>query len=352
MQAGAIPGTPGLFLAGIPDPGLNGIACRSDGRRVQVTFEGTAAFANDMPEDIRAWDWVYLPVTETGQISLPRRPLVNHIGDADYCDRAIQQAIDIVARSGLPCFNTPSAISQLRRHLLPGLLAGIAGLEIPRCVRVRPRTPEDLAQAVRREGLRYPVIARLAATHGGKTQLLVERPADWARLNSLPWGGRELYLTQFHEYRDADGFHRKQRVAVVGDRIFPRHGAAARQWSVDAVLTLPEVLEEELAWSLEFEDKVLPVIEQRVRQIADRVALDYFGIDYSLRPDGSLLIFEVSAAMSMTEPYAAATHDRIQHIPRNLRSALADLLRDPGCWRRPDDQRTQSGQQIRKEAPA
>ncbi len=333
MPPDAIPAVPGLFLAGIPDRGYDGILCRSDGRRVYTTFLGTAAFSNDMPEDIRTWEWLYLPVTDTPEVRVPRRPLVNHIGDADYCDFAIRQAIEIVRRSGLPCFNDPAAIERLRRHRLPGLLAGIAGLTVPRCIRVRPGTLEDLAQAVRQEGLRYPVIARLTATHGGKSQVLVERPADWARLNGLPWGGRDLFVTQFHEYRDADGFHRKQRVAVVGDRVFPRHGAAARQWSVDAVVTLPEALEEEIAWSLEFEDKVLPAIADRVRQIADRVGLDYFGIDYSLRPDGSMLIFEVSAAMSMTEPYVPATHASIQPIAGNIRRALADLLRAPGAWR-------------------
>lgn len=322
-----------VFLKGVPDAGLDGLMAHSDGQSLVYVAAGTAAFLGHMPDDIRGWDHVYLPVTRAAKLRLPRKPLVNHMGDADYYGEALAQAINIVETTGAPCFNAPRAIAALRRDRLPELLAGLDGVTVPRCIKTRPRNFEDLAAAVLSNGLTYPVIARLPATHGGKSQTLVEDEGRWSNLNSIPWGGRELYVTQFHDYRDPDGFYRKQRVAVVGDRILPRHGAAGRQWSVDAVVTLPELLEEELNWALEFDEKVLPLIEERVKKIGDRIGLDYFGIDYSLRPNGDMLIFEVSASMSMTVPYTSATHGPIAHCPLAIRQALADLLRRPEAWR-------------------
>ena len=321
-----------VILNGIPDPGVDGLRAQTDGRAMDVTFLGTAAFMSHMPADIRAWEHVYLPVTTTPELHLPRKPLVNHMADADFYGAALGQATTIVESTGFPCFNDPRAISALRRDRLPDLLAGIAGVTVPRCFKIRPGSLEELAAAVRANGLAYPVIARLSATHGGKTQTLVQDEAEWARLNAIPWGGRELYVTQFHDCLDPDGFYRKQRVAIVGDRILPRHGAGGRSWSVDAVEKLPDFLEEELAWPPAFERTVLPVVESRVREILSRVKLDYFGIDYCLRPDGTMVIFEVSAAMSMTEQYVPETHRVIGQYTLNIRRALADLLRKPHAW--------------------
>ena len=321
------------ILNGIPDPGLDGLRAHTDGRSMDFTFLGVAAFLGDMPQDIRAWDHIYLPVTMAPDLQLPRKPLVNHMADADFYGEALAQAITIVERTGFACFNDPRAVVGLRRHRLPELLAGIEGLIVPRCIRVQPRGFEDLVEAVQANGLSYPVIARLPATHNGFSQVLIESETAWPALNSIPWGGRELYLTQFHDYLDADGFYRKQRVTVVGDTILPRHGFGGRSWSVDSITKLPEFLAEELAWPPAFEKNVLPVIEDRVRAIADRVKLDYFGIDYSLRPGGDMLIFEVSATMNNTDVYRPATHAPIAQYPLNIRRALADLLRRPDAWR-------------------
>jgi hypothetical protein len=161
---------------------------------------------------------------------------------------------------------------------------------------------------------------------------LIKSPDKWNDIKEIHWKNEKFYITEFVEYKDVDGFYRKQRIAVVGKEVIPRHGCLNYQWSVSAENSPPETIDEEVKWNKTFFEKVWPVLGDRVGKIISATKLDYFGIDYSLRGDGKILLFEVTASMSMTRPFQLHTHQSIEYIPKLIRRKLASLLKNPTSW--------------------
>ena len=113
---------------------------------------------------------------------------------------------------------------------------------MPRTLRLRPRRPSDVTDTIAAEGLRYPVILRIAGDHGGRSMVKMDGPDDLDPLFSIPWGGNTLYVTEFVDYRDDDGLYRKTRLVVVGDEYFVRHRV---RWvlPISIVLAVAETLQ-------------------------------------------------------------------------------------------------------------
>jgi len=321
-----------LVLHGIPD-NHRVLLLREEDGSASITCPGTAAFLPHMPEDIQAWPKLLLPLSQgTTTLRAPRAPIVNHIADPDLYRETLGQALWIVERMGLPCFNHPEAVLRTTRDGVSQLLQGIPGVVMPKTIRLTPKHPRDFAAAVEEHGLIYPVIVRLTGTQTGVTQTLIESADDWDKVFSIPWGGAEVYLTQYVDYGDANRLYPKLRLAIVGGQILPRHHISGHTWDVHSRDRNPESIGAEVVWMERFAAAVLPDLRRRIEEIARRIGLDYFGIDGCIRPDGALLIFEVNASMSITAntpPFQAAMHPFVQAI----RDELAALLREPARWR-------------------
>lgn len=251
---------------------------------------------------------------------LPARPCVNLMADGDVYRRALAQANAFVRRGGLPCFNHPRAVLASARESATRYLNGIEGLHVPKTARVRATRWVHLDEAVARLGLAFPLIARMAGDQGAARTVRLEGP-DWEAINHLPWGGRDLYLTEWVDCRDPDGLYRTVRVAIVGEEIFPCIALAGTGW-----LTRPRDLaeagsghEERLA---AFSRDALPALRERLMEVAARLRLDCFAIDGNLRPDGRFVLFEANA----TNP----THVDLRRPA--LRAAVRRRLADPASW--------------------
>lgn len=320
------------FLCGIPDSGQKPILVTSNGRNLSYIFQGTANFINSLPEPLKSYPRLYLPMQKGTSLSVIPKPFINHIGDPDFYHLAIIEAMRVVNQFNVPCFNHPSAIRRMTRDQIPTIVGDITGIIAPRTIKFRPIFPHDFVETAKSNNLRYPIIARLSGTHGGRSQILILDQNDWSKIFSIPWINEYVYLTEFYDYRDPDGYYRKQRVAVIKDQIIPRHGVANYTWSVSGNDSPPETLESEVLWSKNFERDTLPVIKERILKISEKLQIDYFGVDYSLRPNEDILIFEVSSSMSMTGAYNHQSHAQIEHFPAFIRETLAELLRKPSSW--------------------
>ena len=143
---------------------------------------------------------------------------------------------------------------------------------------------------------------------------------DWEALNPLPWGGRDVYLTQYVDYRDADGRWRNVRLAVVGGEVVPCYQVESDDW-----LLRPEDLP--AAPGERAVDDVPAATVDALRgmmlEVARRLGLDCFAVDGSLRPDGGLLLFEANASNPTGRDMRLAP----------LASAVRRLLAGPASWR-------------------
>jgi hypothetical protein len=251
---------------------------------------------------------------------LLRRPCVNYMADADVHSLGLAQAAGFVEQLKTPCFNAPAAVRKTTRDGVCRLLGGIDAFEIPLTVRVRSQTWSGLREAVEKSGLRYPVIARMAGDQGAARTVRVEGPDDWEAINALPWGGHDLYLTQWVDYSEA-GVFGNVRIALVGGEAFCCFVLEKGDW----LLTPSDVEAADAkagARRIAFEKDVLPSLRPALAEAAKRLQLDCFAIDGSLRPDGRLLVFEANASNP--------TRPDMKLAP--LAEAVRKRLANPDSW--------------------
>ena len=256
--------------------------------------------------------------------------IYNAITEPEGMKRGLDLAALAVERLGLPVLNAPADVPRAARDLAPSLFEGIEGLVVPRIARV-PAAP-DTAAAVRAamagSGLAFPLIARPAGTHTGEGMALLRTEADLAALPAAT----DLFLTEFVDYRDADGLYRKTRLLCIGGRVLPEHLATADDWNIHH--------RNSRAWmGAHAEDQArerdfLEHFEKRmglgrlvaVGEMADRLGLDFFGVDAALLPDDRVLVFEANPSM---RAMFAEARDGFEYLLPNLArisGAFCDLV--------------------------
>jgi glutathione synthase/RimK-type ligase-like ATP-grasp enzyme len=324
-------------LQGLPDD-MSGVVSLDEAGKLQVSLPGSALFRMHLPATEQArMPRLYIKADQA--IRLPEdargKPLINYVADPDRCSHSLLQILRIVDMLGSPCFNAPRAIARSGRHAVAKALAPIAGLHVPRTELIEAGSSAELVARIEAAGLRYPLLLRAPGMHMGATMAKVDAPdAVDAAVYDMPLQGRGIYVTEFVDYRDADGLYRKMRLAVVGKRVFMRHFAIASGWNVHIRDRIRMDDPEETRMLEGFPGSLAMDATALALQVADTLGLDYFGIDCCPRPDGRLLVFEANAAMDILAPEVSPTRqaDWDRGIG-TISQALQDLLRDPRQWR-------------------
>lgn len=255
--------------------------------------------------------------------ALPAHDVVfNAIGDPDVIDSDDVRLESLLKHTSHRVLNPPARIARTRRDRLPAWLADIAGALVPVAHRVELQDRElDLVDALERDGVRYPVILRPLASHGGEGVILAHERDDAARAAAthpaLANAGA-LYATAYHDYRSADGYFRKYRMIFVDREPYPYHLAISDDWLVHYfsadMVEAPWKLDEERRFLADPEAVLGARAYDTLRAIARRLDLDYAGIDFSLMPNGDVIVFEANATM-LVHPEPATSplaHKNIQ----------------------------------------
>lgn len=322
-------------MLGLPDDMMVSLHSINPDGAWAFRIPGNAHFFPNLEESHRAR---LMPVHFGPNLKSPfkcpsRATLVNNVADADTSGKSLRMLERMVEQSGSACFNHPTAILHSAREIVAGKLSSIPGVLVARTVRARLEEPADLEIVMRDAGLEFPIIVRNAGIHGGSSTVKIDSADEIrSRLKNLPWGGRDIYVSQYLSYADDDGYHRKMRLVVVGREVFLRHMIVADDWHVNANARMAASIDEETRALTSFETTLLPHLRDRTLAIADALALDYFGIDCNLRPDGSLLVFEANAAMAILLN-SSPTPNIWEKTIDTIRGALAELLFDPSRWR-------------------
>lgn len=242
--------------------------------------------------------WVLEYGTAKTAGALPNHDLVfNAIGDPDVEGPTLRPAREFQRASKAPFLNHPAAVSLTRRDRLPGLLAGIAEVDVPSTLRADGI--EAAARAVAQGGLTFPLLLRPAASHGGEGLVKLDGMAD---LDVLGTQDADVwYVSPFRDYRSPDGYWRKYRVIFIDRKPYPYHLAISTHWLVHYatadMLAQPGKCAEERKF-LEDPGAVLGTAGMTaLRAIGKRLDLDYAGVDFTVLPNGRLLVFEANATM-------------------------------------------------------
>jgi hypothetical protein len=191
----------------------------------------------------------------------------------------------------------------LARHRLPRVLAGVPGLCCPSAVEVDGRQlralrddPGVLADLL--PGASFPLLVRPVGSHAGAGLRKMESAGELAGFLEAEAG--PAYVTEYVDYRSADGLYRKYRVAFVDGRPFLCHLAVSEHWMVHylnagmAESAGRRAIECEAM--AEFERGFAVRHRAVFEAICGELAFDLFSIDCGELPDGRLVLFEADTA--------------------------------------------------------
>jgi hypothetical protein len=301
---------------------------RGTGPAREVLYLASARGGN-----VRLWPWlddgrvavtvIYADYADPS-LPLPRHDwIINAIGDADGAAAALANAELLVATTTKPVINHPARIERTGRCDLGRLCAGIDGLVAPR---IRAM---DRAAVLSAEDLEFPLLVRAPGFHTGRHFHLVhDRAALASAVESMP--GSILYLIQLLDARGQDGMIRKYRVMLLRGRIYPWHLAISSDWKVHYFTAAMAEQEAYRAEEHRFLNDTAGVLGKRAMTALERLGqtmdLDYAGVDFALASDGSVLVFEANATMTINAPPPGAIWDYRRSAVTAVQSAVARML--------------------------
>jgi len=252
--------------------------------------------------------------------ALPAHAVVfNGIGDADLCRAGLERAQALLSRTAAPVINVPQRVratgrAENARRL--GQLPDVVAPSIRRLTRAALAGAADLA---------FPLLLRAPGFHTGQHFVRVETRAQLAgAADTLP--GEEVLAIEYLDARGADGMARKYRVMMIDGALYPLHLAISSDWKVHyftANMAADANHRVEEGRFLADMEGVLGLRAMRaLSRIAKTLGLDYAGIDFALRNDGAVLLFECNANMAIVPPDADPMWDyRRQAISRVIEAA-------------------------------
>ncbi|TXH81145.1 MAG: tetratricopeptide repeat protein [Rhizobium sp.] len=251
--------------------------------------------------------------------------IVNLVSEADVRRDIVAQVTDFVDSLAIPVVNHPRLILSTDRESIAKRLTAIADTVVP--VTIRVEAPQ-LCQFLSTNTLPATnLIARHAGTHGGDKMELLSTSQE-LRAFAREAGEQPLYLTDFVDYRSADGFYRKYRFIFVGEAILPYHLAIGDVWKVHHMSTRMADVEWMRQEEQAFLERPHDVFGARAMAALDairqEVGLDYFGIDCSLDCEGRVLVFEVNASM-LIHLHNAGFEYKTKHVMK-IKHAFEQLL--------------------------
>ncbi|MBI1218197.1 MAG: hypothetical protein GC186_06575 [Rhodobacteraceae bacterium] len=332
-MATTVPASPrhGLLFRAVPDNGLIGASIGARGEP-QFHLPNTMVLPDNMMTALEGsactiWYPPSTPVTHEGV-----RWVMNFCADADEYRNALQ-SLDQAFGGKVPIFNHPRAVALSRRDLMAGLMQGVENLVVPRCERFRVDGPDSFAAAFTQHGFSYPVLVRPAGSQTGQGLYRVDGPQDWARLHLSNGYGKWHFMTQFHDYRSANGHYCKVRASFVGGTGVIRAFRDSADWLItgSASALTPE-LRDSISRNID-RLAVDDMFQHILAQIGARVPLDFFGVDIGVA-DGTFTFFEANAAMTMARPSTAGLReDPMMHeVYQGLERRLIAHIGDPAHW--------------------
>lgn len=235
-------------------------------------------------------------------------------------------------------FNHPAAVRLTTRDRIPSVLGDIPNLIAPACVRFRFVNEADLMRVFRKNRFQFPVLVRPSELQAGKGLVKVDSDADWAKLMYTNWYLQDHFMTQFVDSQTEEGAYLKVRVLFLGGEPFLRHAKASSNWLVhnsrrEDVAGFPD-REVQFIEELESDSDFMGVC----RSVADRLPLDYFGMDIGVDlPRKRFVLFEANPSMNvffpLREGLSEAAVARREKLQQRAAKHLDRLIRTPDMWR-------------------
>jgi tetratricopeptide (TPR) repeat protein len=250
----------------------------------------------------------------------------------------ITQGVEALSRElGCRLLNPPSNVNLTTRATNAARLGGIAGLRVPKAIEVSTgnQEVEETADLIEEE-IGYPVMVRHAHHHASENILrLRDRGALLEELRNLR--GIPLLAQQYVDLRRPDGYHSRLRAVFVEGEFFPSVFSIETNWIVrghgklEAMKDNEALRAEERQWLEDPEGYIGAGAIAALQEIANRLDLDFLGVDFSPDQQGEIVFFEANACMAcLADPRILRMFPYREPSDRRLRDRLEQLLLDHG----------------------
>lgn len=258
--------------------------------------------------------------------------LLNTMACADRGQRSLAALGRYLAeRPGLPVINRPEAVARTTRDGNYRRLGAIEGVRFPRTERLAlDAEPAVLIDRIASAGFSLPLIVRSTGRHTGRAMwLCTSRDALSGALAELA-GDPEAYVIQYFDCR-AGGVHRKARAFFIDGKTYPVAYLASDEWQIHSgdryrVMSRSPALQAEERRYLADPAAVLGDRAYRaLERVGAALELDFAGVDFTVTPDGELIVFEANPAMRHNFDYATAFPYTRPHLQR-ISDAFAGMV--------------------------
>ncbi len=259
----------------------------------------------------------------------PLPPIPDHdiailtVGESDR-DRPVLREVERLTQSWpCPVLNQPARVVGLSREGLCGLLRDIPGVLMAPTIRVgRVEFTNSAAD--------FPFIARPVGSHAGQGLAKIESAAD-IDTYLAEQAENDFFLSPYVDYRSADGQFRKYRLVWIDRQPYPCHMAIADQWKVwyyNAGMEASEAKrKEEEQFLCAFDEGFGKRHYATLSAMAERLDLDYVGIDCAELPDGRLVVFEGDISLVAHDMDPPAIYPYKSRPAQKLFAAFYEMLR-------------------------
>ncbi|CCQ74666.1 tetratricopeptide repeat protein [Magnetospira sp. QH-2] len=233
--------------------------------------------------------------------------LLNTIADVDLDAEDLRTLATFLERHpDMPVINRPEGILQTGRDENYRNFDPIDGVRFPRTERLERGSSNapELAEQVESRGFVYPVILRETGSQTGDSLARIGTHEDMVEYFAAS-DADSFYVIEFIicPFPENESFYNKKRIYCIDGQIFPVSSHIDKIWNVHG-FNRPEVMAK-TPWMMAHEEAFLKDPRQimgdkawnSLTEVTHGIGLDFFGIDFMVTDDGSLLIFEMNAAM-------------------------------------------------------
>ena len=294
-----------LFINGIPDDLYVKVGSIQKNGKPYLVYSGGANIFDFINNELIKKHMLMLDANQTQDVKLVKSAVIfNQISDADTHKTALTKLKNIYKffPKNTPFFNTPENILKTTRESIYSLTKAIDKVQVPKTVKIQPKSPQDIFNSIKEGGFAFPFIFRQAGDHGGISTILVKDSSHEA-FYAFALDGRDYYITQFVEYKK-ENVYTKYRLVVVDGEVYLRHVIFSDKWIIhsgsrDFMSQHKKYRELEETILNSFESTIKPNIQTAITALYKTTKLDYFGIDCSIDENFNILIFELNANMNV-----------------------------------------------------
>jgi glutathione synthase/RimK-type ligase-like ATP-grasp enzyme len=243
-------------------------------------------------------------INRTG--SVPDHALiVNTIADADSETRSLESLAQFRAENPqTPVINDPQKVLRTTRDGNYRNLSGIDGVTFPRTIRFSASSMawDEAVSYVEKTGIPYPLIIRETGTHTARTTSLIGDGKELHNYFKIARGG-DFYVIEYIDERLKGQYFAKKRFFCIAGKLYPVVAHIDTFWNVrgdnrnTVMRANPWMMDEERAFLSDPKGCIGEANFAALENVAKVIGLDFFGIDFTLRKNGGVLIFEANAAM-------------------------------------------------------